>query len=171
MRAVLTATALAIAIAIAAPAAAEKFAAPQPAPLPNGRMVLVPSGFAAQGEVLVTINQFNYPGVPDRSACRMQFVITNQTSAPVSFRGVFDTRDGGPDPVNVWVVEAGRIGPNQQAERLFSCKPAPMVALRQPDKWPATCEDQSGCLPKVRVQTNLRLLPTEVTGLGTLAGP
>lgn len=142
---------------------------PPPAGTPR-TVTLIPQD-AAAGQVMVTASQVNYPGLSERSSCRMRFQIENQSASPITFRGIFDTRIEGKDSLNAWVVHVGRLDAGKSTERVFSCRGANILGLREQHEWPAACTTADDCRLALRLVSNLGLDLGRVAHMGKMATP
>lgn len=148
-------------LALAAPHATSDGAAP----LAIQRASASPS--AGQGRVHVSVSIISYPGVPERSACRMLFRAVNETGQPVELATLLHTYDSFRADQNSWLVPTGTMAPGQQIERLYSCKGASFLSLdeRSGHGWPTICavngEERRPCPVALKLDSNVKILTPE----------
>lgn len=116
------------------------------------------------GGLRIIITQVNFPGVPDRSACRFVVRAINEGRETVAAHTLLHTYDGTKDALNTWMVPTGTLAPGQSAERLYSCKTAQFLVLDRQSMtgWPGRCtingEERSPCPLTLAVEANLNLI-------------
>ncbi|MBI5163103.1 MAG: hypothetical protein HY985_04285 [Magnetospirillum sp.] len=163
----LTATALA-AWAVAASAASPTGDKAAPAPPSMGvlrEILLRAPSDTAMGTVAVTVMQINYPGVPERAACRMQIVIANEGKSQINLRTLLVTLDDSKTLIDNWLVPSGTIAPGKSVERLYSCKIASTLTVDRDSAygWPRQCDvngvEMSPCPLALRVSSSLPMPP------------
>lgn len=116
------------------------------------------------GGLRILITQVNYPGVPDRSACRFMVRAINEGRETVAAHTLLRTYDATKDELNTWMVPTGTLAPGQSAERLYSCKIAQYLVLDRQNMtgWPGRCtingEERAPCPLSLSVEANLNLL-------------
>lgn len=116
------------------------------------------------GGLRIIITQVNFPGVPDRSACRFTFRAINEGHETVAAHTLLRTFDTTKGELNVWMVPTGDLAPGQSAERLYSCKTAQYLTLDRETMggWPGRCtingQERSPCPLTLSVEANLNLL-------------
>ncbi|TAN76964.1 MAG: hypothetical protein EPN20_01765 [Magnetospirillum sp.] len=84
------------------------------------REVFVPSEQASPslGDVLVTATMMAGAGA---GKCRMNFIITNQSTTPVTMGAVATAINAKGEVTDNWAISVGLLAPNGQTARLFSC--------------------------------------------------
>lgn len=139
---------------------------PQPPSVAVQRADLLPPPIITDriGGLKITVTQVNYPGVPDRAACRFVVRAINSGQATVSTYALLHTLDADKADLNTWMVPTGALAPGQTAERLYSCKTAHYVVLDRQAMggWPSRCvvngEERSPCPLTLTLEANLNIL-------------
>ena len=100
--------------------AGESGIAPIGSTLAGPRELFVPPEQASQslGTVLVAATMMAGAGA---GKCRMNFVITNMSTATITMGVVGSASNDKGDVTDNWVISIGSLAPNSQAARLFSC--------------------------------------------------
>lgn len=112
----------------------------------------------------IIVTQVNYPGVPDRVACRFMVRAVNQGQERIAAYALLHTFDGDKAMMNTWMVPTGDLAPGQSSERLYSCKTAQYLQIdRQTlNGWPGRCEvngeEQTPCRLTMGLEANLNLI-------------
>ncbi len=112
----------------------------------------------------VAITQVSFPGVPERSACRLLARATNLGTQKVGMFLQVHTFDGSKAPLNSWLIPTADVAPGQSVERLYSCKLAQYLKLdlATAGSWPAICivagEERSPCPVTLNFETNVELI-------------
>jgi hypothetical protein len=138
----------------APPAIGIQHASLQPLPIVTERI----------GGLRIVINQVNFPGVPDRSACRFVVRAVNEGRETVAAHTLLHTYDGTKGELNTWMVPTGTLAPGQSAERLYSCKTAQYLVLDRQNMggWPGRCtvngEERAPCPLSLSLEANLNLI-------------
>lgn len=159
-------SALLLAPMLSAPAAATPQAADGAAKPRMARQASIAAP-AGQERVRISVSVISYPGVPERSACRMLFRAVNETGRPVEMAALLHTFDSFRADQNSWLVPTGTMRPGQQIERLYSCKGASYLSLDQGsgNGWPRTCvvdgERMNPCPVALKLDSNLEILKPE----------
>lgn len=157
-----TISSIALGVALALPAWA--VASPNAGGGPPARGPASIAAPAGQERVRITVSLISYPGVPERSACRMLFRAVNETDAPVEMAALLHTYDTYQADQNSWLVPTGTMQPGQQVERLYSCKGASFLSLDQRSDrgWPRSCavagEVLTPCPVALKLDSNLQIL-------------
>lgn len=152
--------AVAVGLALAFPALA-KASPGDSRPARDGASTAAPAG---QDRVRITVSLISFPGVPERSACRMLFRAVNETAVPVEMAALLHTYDTYRADQNSWLVPTGTMQPGQQIERLYSCKGASFLSLdqRSDHGWPRSCavagEVRTPCPVALKLDSNLQIL-------------
>lgn len=159
---------MALVAATAAHAASSSGAKDKPTPpsIAVQRASLKPlSGASEQiGGLRIIVTQVNYPGVPDRSACRFLVRAVNEGAERVGAYALMRTYDGEKEELNTWMVPTGDLAPGESAERLYSCKTAQYLSFDRQTMggWPGRCtvngEERTPCPLTLSVEANLNLL-------------
>lgn len=116
------------------------------------------------GGLRILITQVNFPGVPDRSACRFVVRIVNEGRETVAAHTLLHTYDAAHAELNTWMVPTGTLAPGQSAERLYSCKTAQYLLLDRQNMsgWPGRCtingEERAPCPLSLSVEANLNFI-------------
>mgnify|MGYP000863689530 CR=1 FL=1 len=148
-------------LALATPQATSDGAGPRPVHPASA------SSSAGHGRVLVSVSIISYPGVPERSSCRMLFRAVNETGQPVELATLLHTYDSFRADQNSWLVPTGTMAPGQQIERLYSCKGASFLSLdkRSGHGWPTICavngEELRPCPVALQLDSNVKILKPE----------
>lgn len=117
------------------------------------------------GGLKMIVTQVNYPGVPDRAACRFVVRSINSGQVSMSAYALLRTLNSEKAELNIWMVPTGPLAPGQSSERLYSCKTAQYLVLDQQTLggWPGRClvngEERSPCPLTLTLEANLSLLP------------
>lgn len=138
------------------------FAAPHAATAesPTSPATLV-STSAGQSRIHIIVTVVSYPGVPERSACRLLYKAVNQSREEVELSTQLTTFDSEKMDLNTWLVPTGAMKPGQSVERLYSCKTASFITLDQKTDygWPRSCrvngEKLTPCTVPVKIDFNL----------------
>lgn len=115
----------------------------------------------------ITITQVNYPGVPERSACRFLVRATNEGDRKIGAYALMRTFDSFKASLNSWLIPTGELAPGQTVERLYSCKMAQSLVLDQDSAtgWPGRCTvdgtELSPCPVTLQLKANIDILPTD----------
>lgn len=115
----------------------------------------------------ITLTQVNFPGVPERSACRFLVRASNESSQRIGIHALIRTFDSYQASLNTWLIPTGDLAPGQTTERIYSCKMAQGLALDQATAsgWPGRCtidgEERSPCPATLLLETNLRQITDE----------
>ena len=118
----------------------------------------------------ITLTQVNFPGVPERSACRFLVRASNDGSQRIGVHALVRTFDSYQSVLNTWLIPTGDLMPGQTVERIYSCKMAQGLILDQASAsgWPGRCtidgEERSPCPASLVLETNLRQISTEPSG-------
>lgn len=113
----------------------------------------------------INVTQINYPGVPERSACRFLVRATNGGTQVIATHAMLRTYDSYKGALNTWLVPTGSLAPGQSIERIYSCKTAQFVELDRGSAtgWPGRClvngEERSPCPAVLNLETNIGFLP------------
>jgi hypothetical protein len=112
----------------------------------------------------VTVTQVSYPGVPERSACRLLARASNRTQQKMGFFVMVKTFNSQRQPLNNWLIPTADIEPGQSVERIYSCKMARYMYLdlSNAQAWPALCmvdgEERSPCPAVLNFVSNMEML-------------
>jgi hypothetical protein len=115
----------------------------------------------------VSLTQVNFPGVPERSACRLMVRASNEGSQRIAVHALVRTFNSAQASLNTWLIPTGDLAPGQSVERIYSCKMAQEMTLDQASAsgWPGRCtidgEERSPCPATLVLETNLRQIPQE----------
>jgi hypothetical protein len=116
------------------------------------------------GGLKISVTLVNYPGVPDRAACRFVVRAVNQGHERVATYALLRTFNGDKEAVNTWMVPTGDLKPGASSEKLYSCKTARYLQVdRQSlNGWPGRCEingeERTPCPLTVGLEANLNLI-------------
>ncbi|CAA7623900.1 conserved exported hypothetical protein [Magnetospirillum sp. LM-5] len=116
------------------------------------------------GGFRVAITQVSYPGVPERSACRLLARAFNTGTEKVGLFLMVHTFDSHKVPLNSWLIPTAEVAPGQSIERIYSCKLAQYLKLdvANAGAWPAICkvggEERSPCPVTLNFEANLELI-------------
>ncbi|CAA7625333.1 hypothetical protein [Magnetospirillum sp. UT-4] len=111
----------------------------------------------------INVTQVNFPGVPERAACRMTVRVSNPGSRPMATHLLLKTFDTYKAAANTWLIPTGEVAPGATVERLYSCKMAQFLVFDQDSAsaWPNRCtvegEESSPCPVGLLFETNLNL--------------
>ncbi len=149
------------AIALAAKAQSDS---PQPS-IPVEKAAFQPLKTASEriDGLKIVITQVNYPGVPERAACRFIVRSVNEGTKTVAAHALVRTYDAAKAELNTWLVPTGALAPGDATERLYSCKTAQSVVLDRGSLggWPGRCvingEERVPCPLTLAVEANLHL--------------
>lgn len=117
----------------------------------------------------IVLTQVNYPGVPERSACRFLVRAINESDQRLGAHALLRTFDTYQSSLNAWLVPTGDLAPGQSVERIYSCKMAQSIILDQGTAggWPGRCtvngEERSPCPATLVIESNLPLLKEDPT--------
>ncbi|MGE5547642.1 MAG: hypothetical protein ACM33T_12135 [Solirubrobacterales bacterium] len=120
----------------------------------------LPTG-SETGQVRINVSIISYPGVPERSSCRLKFRAVNESGNRVAVSTLLKTFDTYKSDLNSWLVPTGDMAPGQAVERIYSCKSASFITLDKKSDygWPVTCrvdgEAVSPCPVSLKVDFNL----------------
>lgn len=163
------------ALLVALPALA--FAAPHTSPGEGGGLPVVHvSAPAGQPSVHIVVTLINYPGVPERSACRMLYKAVNRSGDDIELSTQLHTFDSLKSDLNSWLIPTGSMKPGQAVERLYSCKTPSFIALDQKSDygWPRSCrvngEKMTPCPVPVKIDFNLPLMAEDAPMAQPAAG-
>jgi len=115
------------------------------------------------GGLKIVITQVNYPGVPERAACRFVVRAINEGTETISAHALLRTYDTYKSELNTWLVPTGALAPGATAERLYSCKTAQYLVFDRGSMggWPGRCvvngEERAPCPLTLAVEANMRL--------------
>lgn len=116
------------------------------------------------GGLRINVIQVNYPGVPERSACRLLVRATNEGDQKIGAHALIRTFDTYKASLNSWLVPTGELAPGQTVERIYSCKMAQSLVLDQGtgSGWPGRCTvdgtEVSPCPAALHLETNVQIL-------------
>jgi hypothetical protein len=116
------------------------------------------------GGFRVAITQVSYPGVPERSACRLLARAFNTGTEPMGLFLMIHTFDSHKVLLNSWLIPTADVAPGQSIERIYSCKPAQYMKLDLGNAaaWPAICkvagEERSPCPVTLNFEANIELI-------------
>ncbi|MBC7905531.1 MAG: hypothetical protein H7Y60_02130 [Rhodospirillaceae bacterium] len=116
------------------------------------------------GGLRILITQVNFPGVSERSACRIVIRAINEGRETVAAHTLVHTFDTDKDELNTWMVPTGTLAPGQTSERLYSCKIAQYMVLDRDNMtgWPGRCtingEERSPCPLSLSLEANLNVI-------------
>lgn len=160
------ATGISTASASSAPKESKDNGKPQAPSIAVQRVDLAPPPIIADriGGLKIVITQVNYPGVPDRAACRFVVRVNNSSTVTVSAYALLHTLDGEKNELNTWMVPTGALAPGQSSDRLYSCKLAQYLVLDQQAMggWPGRCtvngEERAPCPLTLVLEANLNII-------------
>jgi len=104
--------------------------------------VVMTSALGPSSDTLVlSITQVFFPGMSERTGCRMQITARNQSSSRISMRALVNTFDSAKEAVDTWLVPTGDLKPGEEVLRIYSCRTAhdATVSEASPYAWPQTC--------------------------------
>lgn len=112
----------------------------------------------------VIVTQVNFPGVPERSACRFLVRAINGSKQTIGTHALLRTFDSYQASLNTWLVPTGELSPGQSTERIYSCKMAQSMVLdlTSASGWPGRCTidgiEQSPCPATLQLEANLLIV-------------
>lgn len=119
------------------------------------------------GGLKISVTLVNYPGVPDRAACRFTVRATNQGREKMAAYALLHTFNADKEAVNTWMVPTGELQPGESSEKLYSCKTAQYLQVDRQSLsgWPGRCEingeERMPCPLTVGLEANLNLIAKE----------
>ena len=128
---------------------------------------LLPDSASELRPMRLSIEQVFFPGVPDRTACRMQIRVYNDSRSTINLRLLIQTSNVEKEPQDSWLVPAGDLKPGEEVLRLFSCRPSVAVdVMRNSDYgWPITCridgDDVVPCPVNIKFHSSLAIPPVK----------
>ena len=136
-----------------------------PAVATQKRVLQPPSGVAERIDGFrLSISQVSFPGVPERSACRLLVRAFNGGTRSVGLLLPVYTFNGAKEPLNSWLIPTAEVSPGQATERIYSCKMAHYLKLdlSAANGWPSVCmvggEERSPCPVILNFEANLDLI-------------
>lgn len=115
----------------------------------------------------IIVTQVNYPGVPERSACRFLVRAVNESKQKIGAHALLRTFDSYNASLNAWLVPTGELSPGQTTERIYSCKMAQsmILDLTSASGWPGRCTidgtEHSPCPATLQLESNLLIVKEE----------
>lgn len=115
----------------------------------------------------IIVTQVNYPGVPERSACRFLVRAVNESKQKIGAHALLRTFDSYNASLNTWLVPTGELSPGQTTERIYSCKMAQSMVLdlTSASGWPGRCTidgtEHSPCPATLQLESNLLIVKEE----------
>ena len=89
----------------------------------------------------LSITQVFFPGMSEKTGCRMQITARNRSPSRINMRALVNTFDGAKEAVDTWLVPTGELKPGEEVLRIYSCRTAHVAAVSEasPYAWPQTC--------------------------------
>jgi len=89
----------------------------------------------------LSITQVFFPGMSEKTGCRMQITAQNRSASSINMRALVNTFDGAKEAVDSWLVPTGELKPGEEVLRIYSCRTAhaAVVSEASPYAWPQTC--------------------------------
>lgn len=126
-------------------------------------VTLAPSVPPSDDAVHLTIIEVNFPGLSERSACRLQVLAVNEGGNRIGLRTLLATFSEANGLINNWLVPTGDLDPGGQSLRTYSCKIASTLKVSKESTfgWPHVCDingnQVSPCPVALKISSNLPL--------------